>query len=895
MRKQKQKILFGIVLSIIIGTGWGCSTKKNTAASRAYHNLTSKYNYYFNGKLSYEEALKRAEKTFEYNYTFTLPILMSGQQKVASMVGGDMDRTITKSTDLINLHSIKAKPEKKKGVQSEKDKKFYNQNEFVRYVRQAWLLIGQARTWKGSHDEARMTFEYVLLQFPETPMWYEANVWLARLDMFANDMMGGEERLRAMSTNRKYPKDKHFTHLLESSWAYYYQKQGSTDKAINHLQLALDNAPNKLHKQRYNYILGQLYQKQADITQSNKYFKKVLSLNPNYEMTFNAKVNLASNYTGGKGSGDLIKELKKMARDEKNEDYLDQIYYALGNIEKSKGDMDQAIEYYQLSAQKSTSNNHQKGLSYLILADYFFEKPDYTASQAYYDSAYHALDEEYPNYKELETKTEHLTRLVENLNIVNHEDSLQRVAGMSTKERDILIAELIKRVRDEEERLRQEEQENRDRFAHFQQNQMRGGGRGQDMGGAWYFYNQAQLSKGLAEFNMRWGRRKLEDNWRRMNKRVLADPSLDMAEMASDTTDGPQKVIDNKSREYYLQDLPLNDSLMAISHEIIREAMLNVGKVYEESLKDIPEAVKAYEALGIRYPTSVQALEGYYNLYQIARFNQNSGDMEKYKQTITSRFPASAYALMLSNPNYLLNLEKEESEKEEYYNDTYALFRKGNYVNASRMAQEGIEKFAGTDYEPKFRFIYAQCIGAQGSISRYKVALAEIVELYPNTELSETALGIIQIVEQRELQLTTGYGTESTVMAEGEDEDIPGIDLAKPEGKHLLVVIIPKNSPMNQLRFNLVSFNVDYYIDLNLTVTPREFTDFAGIITVETFNDKEKAMEYYYAIEREEELMAPVKPGDYSFMVISSENYKRFMEDKTIADYINFFRNNYLK
>lgn len=895
MRKLKQKILFGFILSIIISMGWGCSTKKNTAASRAYHNLTSKYNYYFNGKLSYDEALKRAEKTYEYNYTFTLPILMADQKKVTGMVGGDMDRTITKSTDLINLHSIKAKPEKKKGVQTEKDKKFYNQNEFVLYVRQAWLLIGQARTWKGSHDEARMTFEYVLLQFPETPMWYEANIWLARLDMFGNDMVAGEERLRTMSTNRKYPKDKYFTHLLESSWAYYYQKQGSTDKAINHLKLALDNAPNKLHKQRYTYILGQLYQQQADISQSNKYFNKVLKLNPNYEMTFNAKVNLASNYTGGKGSSDLIKALKKMAKDEKNIDYLDQIYYALGNIEKSKGNMDQAIEYYQLSAQKSTSNNHQKGLSYLILADYFFEKPDYPACQAYYDSAYHSLDEEYPNYKELETKTEHLTRLVENLNIVSHEDSLQRVARMDIKERDALIAELIKKVREDEERLRQEEQEGRDRFAHFQQTQMRGAGKGQDVGGAWYFYNQAQLSQGLAEFNMRWGRRKLEDNWRRINKRVVSDSSLDMGEMAGDTTGGPQKVIDNKSREFYLQDLPLNDSLMAISHKAIRDAMLNVGKVYEEKLKDIPEAVKAYEALGTRYPTSEQALQGYYNLYQIARYNQNSGDMERYKQIIISRFPTSVYGLMLSNPNYIQNLEKEESEKEEYYNNTYALFKKGNYANASRMAQEGIEKFAGTEYEPKLRFINAQCIGAQGSISRYKVALAEIVELYPNTELSSTALGIIQVVEQRELQLTTGYGSEIAETDADVEDGIPGIDLDKPEGKHLLVVIVPKGSPMNQLRFNLVSYNVDYFIDLNLTVTPREFTEFAGIITVETFNDKEKAMEYYYAIEREEELMAPVKPGDFSFMVISSENYKRFMEDKTIADYMSFFRNNYLK
>ncbi len=895
MRTQKQTILFGFILLIIMLTGWGCSTKKNTTASRAYHNLTSKYNYYFNARVSYNNAIKRVEKDFEYNYTFPLPILMADQKRATGTVGGDMDRTITKCTDLINLHSIKVKPDKKKGVQTAKDKQFYNQNEFVHWVRQAWLLIGQARTWKGSYDEARMTFEYMLIQFPETPMWYESNIWLARLDMFADDMVSGEERLRAMSTNRKYPQNKQFKHLLSSSWAYYYQKKGQTESAIEQLKLSLDNAPDRLHKQRYNYLLGQLYQEKKDYTQSNKYFKKVLDLNPNYEMSFNAKVNLASNFTGGKGSGDLIKALTKMVKDEKNIEYLDQIYFALGNIEKSRGDMDKAIEYYQLSAQKSVKNNHQKGMSYLILADYYFEKPNYTVCQAYYDSAYNALDEEYPHYKELEIKTQNLTKLVENLNIISHEDSLQRVAAMSTKDRDNLIAELIRKVRDEEERLRQEEQENRDRFAHFQHTQMRGAGRGQDMGGAWYFYNQAQLSQGLAEFNMRWGRRKLEDNWRRMNKRIVADAGMDMGETQSDTTGGPQKILDNKSREYYLQDLPFTDSLLAISHHTIRNAMLNVGIVYEQDLKDISEATQAYEGLGQRYPTSEQALQGYYNLYQLARFQQDVGKTEKYKQLIISRFPTSAYALMIGNPDYIQNLEKGEKEKEEYYTNAFALFKKGDYGNASRVAKEGVERFKGTDVEPKLMFIQAQCTGAQGSISKYKVALAEIVEKFPNTEISASALSIIQIIEQRELQLASGIGTEATYSEEGSQEETLSITLAEPSGEHLFVVIIPKNAPTNQLRFNLVSFNVDYFIDLNLTVNPREFTDFAGIITVGKFKDKEKAMDYYFAIERMEGIMAPVKQGEYSFMVISSENYKQFLEDKTIADYLSFFRTNYLK
>lgn len=893
MRTLSLKNIFRLTFLILALTAWGCSTKKNTPVSRTYHNVTARYNYFFNAKQSYSNAIKRAEKDFDYNYTFPLPVLLVGQQKVISAVGGDMDRAITKSTDLINLHSITVKPERKRGKQTSKDKNFYNQSEYVRWVRDAWLLIGKARVWKGSYDEARMTFEYVLVQFPETPLWYESHVWLARIEMLNGDFLSAEDRLRSLSANRKYPKDKYFSHLLQSTWASYYYKQNQYEPAIKHLKLALDKAPDKALKQRYTYLLGQLYQKQKQFAESNKYFKKVVKLNPNYEMSFNAKVNLASNFQGGKGSQDLIKTLNKMTRDEKNTEFLDQIYYALGNIEQSKGDMDKAIGYYQLSAQKSISNNHQKGLSYLILADHFFAKPNYTVSQAYYDSAYNALDEDYPSYRDLEIKTQNLNKLVENLNIVSHQDSLQRIAAMGSKERDALIAELIKRVRDEEERLKSEEQEGRDRFSHFQRTQQRGG-MNQDQGGSWYFYNQSSLSQGLAEFSMRWGRRKLEDNWRRSNKREVLDPNAEMAQL-QDTTGMPLKILDNKSREFYLQDLPTTDSLMAISHKLIQEAMLKVGEVYEKDLKDYPEAIKAYEELGIRYPKGEYTLQGYYNLYQISRFLQNSSDEEKYKQIIVSRFPNSTYALMLSNPSYVQNIEKEEKEREAYYQNTFALFRKGDFAQASKLATEGIEKYKGTDVESKLKFIKAQCMGSRGDISGYKIALTEIVDKYPNTELAASATDIIRFIEQRELQLATVQQTPDDDSQVIEREELLSDSFVKPDGEHLFLAIVPKGSPVNQLRFNLVSFNVDNFIDMNLSVSIKELTEFVDLIVIEKFKNKDVAMEYYNAIVKEEGIMSTVKPENYSHVVISRNNYKQFLEDKAIADYLSFFRANYLK
>ncbi|MFP4556818.1 MAG: tetratricopeptide repeat protein [Bacteroidales bacterium] len=859
--------------------------------TRAYHNLTAKYNYYFNAKESYTKAIERTEKDFNFNYTFPLPVLLVGQEQTKGMVGGDMDRAITKCTNMIRLHSITVKPERKRGVLSPKEKKFHNQNEFVKWVRKGWLLIGKSRVWKGAYDEARMTFEHVLVQFPDTPKWYEAQVWMARINLFNDDFVGAEDRLRAMSNNNKYPKDDYFTHLLESTWASFYQKQDNVNQTIKHLEKAYESTPNRETKVRYAYLLGQLYQEQKDYSNSNEYFRKVTRLSSSYEINFNSRINMASNFQGGSGGSEMIKELKKMADDEKNLEYLDQIYYALGNIEKSKGNTDEAMEYFQLSAQRSVSNNHQKGISYLELANYFFDRPNYTKSQSYYDSAYNALTPEFPGYRELETKTKNLNSLVDNLNTAEHQDSLLRVAAMSTKERDAIIAKLIKEVRDEEERLKREEQENRDRFAHFQRSQR---GRSTDsQGGKWYFYNQSSLSQGLSEFQMKWGRRDLEDNWRRGNKREVQDQDETFADTATDEDGSPTKVLDNKSREYYLQDLPTNDSLAEIAHNKIKEALLRVGEIYENKLKDYPEANAAYNRLIDRYPKSSQALQAYYNLYQIARYSQNESEKDQYKRAIISNFPESTYALMLGDPQYVQNMRQKQRDKEEFYAATFDLYKKGNFAQAKAKAEEGMKKFDDNDLQPKFQFIVAQSIGHSGNIRSYKNELLGIVKDYPETEVAKAAADIIVAIEQRELQLATTDGEQTTEEEKSVDEPRLTVGYKEPDGEHLFLAIAPKGSSVNQLRFNLVSFNADHFINMNLNVGHRDLTDYVLVMTVDPFEDKEDAMEYYSRISQEDDIMGAIPESDYSFVIISRENFELFMDDKSVTEYLRFFRNNY--
>ena len=157
-------------------------------------------------------------------------------------------------------------------------------------------------------------------------------------------------------------------------------------------------------KHRLQYILAQLYQSQNNLSKASSLYKSVAKKATNYDLQFNAKINLATTYDGS--GNDVIGILSKMLKDAKNIEYQDQIYFALAKVYENL-----AIGSYKLSAQKSINNLKQKGKSFLALGNYYFKQPDYLNASNYYDSCLIALPKTYPNYEKINAKKESLKDL----------------------------------------------------------------------------------------------------------------------------------------------------------------------------------------------------------------------------------------------------------------------------------------------------------------------------------------------------------------------------------------------------------------------------------------------------------------------------------------------------
>ncbi len=536
--------------------------------------MTARYNVYFNGKESLNEGTIALFKGAKDNFTKILPVFNFGTKQEAQTLNPQMDRAIQKASITIQKHSMP-----------------FDGTEKVKWIDDAYLMIGKAYFYKQEYFSARRTFNFIIQQYGYNDIKYTSMIWLALTYNQTGEYEKTEPLLNLITADTSkglVPYD--VVKILPQVYADLYIHQGYYDRAIDYLTQAIFYNPRRDLKTRMMFILGQIYQQSEDYARASEWYSKVIKRNPDYDMAFQAKINMAKSYDVNSGDRKQItKILTKMLKDDKNKDYKDQIYYALAGVAMRDHDTAVAIEYLRSSVSSSVKNNYQRSTSALTLADLYFAIPHYENAQAYYDTAMTSLPKDYPNYAEIEKKTKILTDLVVNLITIQQEDSLQALVSMSEADRNKVIDQLIAAYNEEQEKLAEQQKLEQALTVQEQAISFTGGpgSTGIPVGGKWYFYNQQTKDAGYAEFVKKWGRRKLEDLWRISDKQVII--ANEESETAADTTKSDSAIAaenDPRAREYYLKNLPFTEEQMAASNNKILEAYFKSAKVYLDGLED---------------------------------------------------------------------------------------------------------------------------------------------------------------------------------------------------------------------------------------------------------------------------------------------------------------------
>jgi tetratricopeptide (TPR) repeat protein len=880
-----------------------CSTEKNTFASRTYHNVTSQYNVYFNGNESFKAGVERIETSIEDDFTRLLPIYKESDPSAANLVKSDMDNAVIKASKLVEIHSITEKPKRRRN-RTRRYQEFASQEEFNPWVDDSYLLMGKAYFYQHNFMAAIDNLSYILRKYPDGDARHEAQIWLIRSYSELERFTEASEVIQAVQNDNDFPRK--LEQDLAVATADYYKKQNEYAEAIKFIDIALNKTFWKKDKARLQYIEAQLYEELDQPMKAAQAYQKVARMNPDYRMAFNAKINAAGVFSGEGDAEKTKKELRKMLRDKKNVEFRDQIYFAMGNIFFREGNRDIAIDNYRSSVASSYNNQFQRAQSAITLAELYFEDQNYREAQAYYDSAMIIIDETYPNFTQLSNQYRSLSNLVENIVTVEREDSLQRIALMPETEREALIARLMREEQEFQRNMESLDLQGQRDQGYYRSNRYRMGMGSGQQGAGWYFYNPQTVAYGQVTFQQRWGQRKLEDNWRRSNKSTISMDEMDEMAEAIDSSQIVVRIEDPLQKEFYTQDLPLTDSLMVISHDKIRDALYNAGKIYKSDFSNYQLSAAAFEELLKRYPNNMYQLSAYFDLYDLYELIGDKQKSDYYRNLIISKFPNSKYAQYLVNPNFFVELEARTDSLNRMYEETFRNYRSGNYRNVITLANSMKQMQPDSVIVPKIDFMQTVAQGTQTDIHNFESLLKNYVETWPQAEPTPLATEILTLIQDSTLAdyqklVDLGYineeiQNEEILLAERmENDEFGGRFTYDEDLLHYFVIAYPRseNIDLNRLKFDIANYNIDHYTKIDFDIETEALNENTNLVVVRSLSNKEDGVIYHRSIIRRAPVFQTLTEMDYVNFAISSTNYRQILSEGSLADYLKFFVMNY--
>ena len=915
-----------------------CGVKRNTPASRNWQAFTTRYNVYYNGKTHYDEQLKEMERSYQDDYTRTVmihPAAARADEKLPQPTG-DFKRTIEKMQKAIQLHSIKKKPKKK--TSSAKEKAFRAREEFNPFLHNAWITLGKGQYFNGDFLGAASTFFYISKHFTWLPkVVTEARLWMA-LSYCALDWNYEAENAMHL-VKEKDLVDKNLRLLYNMAHGDYAVRTKNYRDAVPYL-LAAAKASRGSQRNRLWFMLGQVYSQLGERRNAYTAFKKAgAGQSTDYRTKFNARIKQSEVFEGQNINSE-VRALRAMTRYARNSEFLDQIYYAIGNLYLSRKDTVKAIENYQTAVEKSTRNGIDKALAQLSLGNLYFAQGNYVKAQPCYAEAIPQLPESYPGYKTLKRRSDVLDELAVYAGNVQLQDSLLTLSRMSPEEQmkvaERLARELIEKEKKEAEEgenfrrdppiaqvfASQEEAEEAAREAYLAEQEGKGAENIKkdegttntfinNMDKSWYFYNSMTKNQGKNEFQRRWGARKLEDDWRRRNKTTfslteeegLEDETEGESGLPGDSTLTPEQKAEAEKKleaendphkpEYYLKQIPKTPEEIQTANDVIQEGLYNMGIILKDKLEDFAAARREFIQLLDRYPDNTYRLDVYYNLYLMAVRQNNKTEAEKWRRMIIDNFPDSPYGQAMLDPQYFDNLRKMNDVQEKIYSRAYEAYLGDDNAAVHRLTAEMERDYPLSKILPKFVFIDALSYLTEENTEKFQERLTHLLEKWPDTDMTPMAGSILKGLKagrKPHAGLSNSRGMiwsmrlSNDSVATGSDGQPANFE-RDPNSPQYLVLAFPRDSvSANQLLYEVARFNFSSFTVRDFDLEPMSFGN-VGLLVIKGF-DNLRQLEHYRSVMAEKGLVLPegVRP-----IMISKPNFELLLrEGRSFEEYFRF-------
>lgn len=929
--------------------------KKFTLKRRISQNTVSHYNYYFNANNKLNEVIERARLSYKDDYGKLLSFYGYSLNTTAAQKT-ELDSVIYKATAGILLHDLRSD-----------------------WVDNLYLLIGKSYLFQKEFDSAAMTFQFINYNlyprkrkgddfapivgananadgnsisiaskennslpnkaFNRPPSRNDALVWQVRTFIEQEEYTDAAGLINTLQNDQNFPA--RLKADLEEANAYWFYKQKMYDSAATHLEKALSAAEDKQDKARWEYLLAQLFEITKQPEKASQYYSKAMRHTTDPLLDIYSNLNNAKIYRNNdtKEFNNTIDNLVKMAKRDKYDPYRDIIYYSAGELALQKPDTAAAVFLFNKSLNYNDINTAYKNRAYLQLADIAFNRKDYKRASAFYDSLQLADDVLIDRAKDIEERKNALSKIVEKINIIEREDSLQHIAMLSPNDREVFLKALLKKLR-KEKGLKDIDLSSSNPSSVFDntQNQSIDLFGANNTKGDWYFYNAAMKSRGFSEFRSRWGNRSNVDNWRRNSATGITVNNVNPVNNSVTIRDNKLPVLNTElSYDGLLSNVPLTADKLNASNTLVGLSLFELGKLYQNSLEDYNMGVQTYETSLQRFPNSLYNGELYLNLIYCYQKLGNLSKAAYYKNLLTTNFKGSKSAQTIINPQSVKQGAIDPAATKRYEN-IYNLFIEGRFEKAVQDKKAADSLYGNNYWSPQLLYIESVYYIKQKQDSQAIVTLNNIITQYPTSPLKDKAATMIDVLNRR--KQIEGYLTNLNITRAKEDaitvfDETPSqpkvvtqtnkppqpkavIPEAKkeilqpkvvppppitngtftiiPEEAQNVIMILDKVDPVyiGEARNAFNRYNRENFSGQAIEITRDAIDKDKNILIFSKFSDANAAITYADRLKKNAPTEISWLPANkYSFLIISDANLQVLKTNKDFPGYIKLLNSKY--
>lgn len=432
--------------------------------------------------------------------------------------------------------------------------------------------------------------------------------------------------------------------------------------------------------------------------------------------------------------------------------------------------------------------------------------------------------------------------------------------------------------------------------------------------GSWYFYNPMLVQQGKSQFQRTWGRRKLEDNWRRSDKSSSNNNEFeeynydeDTAQNDSVTTDSiatetaPEELNDSAAndphkREFYLKQIPFTPEQIAASDAIIGDGLYQAGVIEMVDLNNYPLAQRTLLRALNDYPDYVEMDMLYYQLFLLYRRMNRPEEAEVYRQKLIAEYPQNRFAQTLANPNYELFAREGRALEDSLYAATYGLYEANNYAAVLENFRKEQTDFPEGAHYPKFLFLKAMSELYTGERDSFLVSLRTLIQKYPKEELTEMASVIVKGVEEGRALNNSKFDAGSIWSRRGmalAEDSVGGQDTLSTERycNFVFLMAYPKNSlNEDRLLYELARYNFSSFLVRNFDIEVTEDNEIGEMIVrgFLSFDEAHAYTQKLYTDPTMSEILKKVR-----IFLISEDNLKLLGKAFSFDDYAAFYEKHF--